>query len=110
MTIYNSQYQNCFPFSDKAPSVALAANTPLSYTVPGAATTKYRAEFHFNYTSNVYIALNSTAAVPTAGTISASSVSTYRPNVRYVKGGDVLSFVTSDTTAQFGFDLLVLPS
>lgn len=109
-TNYNSQYNDCMPFSDIAPSVALAANTPLSYTVPGNAQNRYRAEFHYNYTSNIYIANNSTAAVPGAGTISTSSVSTYRPDVRYVKGGDVLSFVTPDTTATFGFDLLLLPN
>lgn len=109
-TNYNMNYNDCMPFTDIAPSVALAANTPLSYTVPGPATTKYRVEFHYNYLSNIYIANNSTAAVPVAGTVSASSVSSYRPNVRYVKGGDVLSFITSDTSAQFGFDLLVVPN
>lgn len=110
VTPYNSQYQGCFPFSNTTPSVALAANTALSYTVPGDDTTRYRVEFHYNATENIYIANNSTAAVPSAGTVSANSVSSYRPAVRYVRGGDVLSFITSDTTAQFGFDLLQLPN
>ncbi len=110
MTIsYNNLYQDCMPFSDITPTVALAANTPLSYTVPGTSTDIYRVEFHYNYTANVYVANNSTAAVPSAGTISTSSVSSYRPKVRFVKGGDVLSFVTPDTTATFGFDLLAIP-
>lgn len=109
-TNYNESYSDTNPFSDIAPSVALAANTPLSYTVPGDNTKRYRADFNYNATANIYVANNSTAAVPGAGTISASSVSTYRPHRRYVIGGDVLSFVTPDTTATFGFDLLLLPN
>jgi hypothetical protein len=109
-TNFNSSYDDTNPFTDISPSVALAANTPLSYTVPGDNTQRYRADFRYNATSNVFVANNSTAASPGAGTVSASSRSSYKPARRYVQGGDVLSFVTPDTTAIFGFDLLLLPN
>lgn len=108
-TRYQSSYDDTLPFTDQAPSVALAASTPLSYTVPGENKDTYVCEFTYLETSIVFVANNSTAAIPSAGTVSTASRSAFKPKKRFVRGGDVLSFITPDTTAIFGFELRTIP-
>lgn len=56
------------------------------------------AVFSFESGANVWVANNATATYPT-GAAGASS-SQQNPSSRRVKAGDVLSFITSDTSAQ----------
>jgi hypothetical protein len=110
-TKYQSSYDNTLSFSDMAPSVNLAASTALSYTVPGDNRERYVIEFSYNDQSNIYITNFGTAAVPSAGTVSASSRSEYRPHKRFANAGDVLSFITPDASgAFFGFSLRQIPN
>lgn len=104
-TRYQSSYDYTTPFTELAPSVALAQDTELTYTVPGTSKEKYVVHFHYASSSNVFVANNSTASSPSAGTIDASSRSAYKPHKKFVHGGDVLSFITPDTDAIFGFEL-----
>lgn len=112
-TPYQNAYNNTMPFSDNAPTVALAANTELTYTVPGNSSLRYRVSFSWAYNSNVWVSVNSTASIPTPGTINSSSTQEYRPgadgSARYVRGGDVLHFI-SDAIITGGFRLYVLPA
>lgn len=110
MTYYNSGYEQCFPFSDEAPQYALAASTALTYTVPGTANERFRVSFSYPYNANVYVAINATATLPAIATMNSSSRSEFRPTVRYVKGGDTLSFISTSTVTDGGFSLLRLPS
>lgn len=99
-------YEGTTNFSDTGASMALAANAELTYTVPGVSTARYQALFGFNAAANVYIALNVSATVPSAGTINSSSrFQELRPCKRVVQGGDVLHFITADTTAQVSVSL-----
>ena len=102
---YSSNYDVTLGFCGTAPQMALAQNIPLSYTVPGAATQKYVVTFSYPDDVMVYVALNATATVPTAGTINPNSVSEAKPSQRFVKGGDVLSFITPNVTTQCGISL-----
>lgn len=102
---YTSNYDVTIGFTGIAPNMALAANTELTYTVPGASRQKYVATFEYKSNQMVYVALNATATVPSAGTIDTASVSEPKPHQRFVKGGDVLHFITPDTTADCGFSL-----
>jgi len=109
-TIWNSNFENkTTPFSDTSAQVALAANAAQTYTVPGAATQKYQAVFHYTSTSNIFIGYNFTPTVPAPGTSQTTHTQEYRPDCKFVKGGDVLSFLSPDTTAYVGLSLLAIP-
>lgn len=107
---YNSNYDGTVPFSDTCAQFALVAATELTYTVPGTETANYQASFGFNSTSNIYVRLNATAATPSGGTTTSLPFQELRPNKRYVKGGDVLHFITPDSTAQVSLALMSLRS
>lgn len=110
-TPYQNAYNNTVPFSDTSPTVALAANTEITYTVPGDSSQRYRVNFSWSYNANVWVAVNTTVTVPTPGTINSSSTQEYRPgadgSARYVKGGDVLHFI-SDAIITGGFSLFIV--
>jgi hypothetical protein len=109
-TGWNSNFQNkTIPFSDTSVQVALAANAVQTFTVPGAATQKYQALFSYTSTSNVFIGYNFTPTTPAPGTHSANGQQEFRPDCRYVHGGDVLSFLTPDTTGYVGVSLRAIP-
>ena len=108
-TKYNCSFSNCFPFSDTGFKLLLVASTALPFTIPGTAGQLYRAKFSCSSTADVFVKLNGTAAVPTSGVATA----TYNEEridldtVRYVKGGDVLSFISTGTP-QVGVSLLLV--
>ena len=106
MTIaYNANYIETMPFSDTAVQVACAANTEETFTVPGNPTQQYQAYFEYISTSNVFICLNAAPTIPASGTVGTQQYNEFRPKKRYVKGGDVLHFITPDATAYIGVSL-----
>lgn len=111
MTQYNSSFNGTYPFSDTAPQFSLAANVELTYTVPGTSVDLYRVEFSVPYNANIWIGYNATATSPTPATMSSSTrVELMRSGMaRYVKGGDVLHFVSNAIVTDAGFSLLKLP-
>lgn len=113
MVAYNSNYDLTIPFSDVVAQVALGAAVEQTYTVPGAATVNYSARFTYTENSNVFVRLNAIPTTPLPATVGTEQYSEFRPgsdgSQRYVKGGDVLHFLTSDTTAYVGLSLRQLP-
>lgn len=117
MTKYHSNFERTFPFSDLTVQVALAASTALTYTVPGANDIQYRCKFAFADSSNVWVGYNTTAVVPIAGSVTTATNTSielnpgkYDGDARYVRGGDVLSFISDSLVTNMGFALLQLPS
>lgn len=107
-TIYNSNYGGTSPFSDTCGQVGLNTNAEVTYTVPGASTVQYQINLSYNQSANVYVRLNATPTIPTLGTVGTQSYSLYKPEKCYVKGQDVVHFITPDTNAYFGFSLMQL--
>lgn len=106
MTItYNSNYNETMPFSDTAIQVSCETNVEETFTVPGNPTIQYQAYFEYISTSNVFICLNSTPTVPASGTVGTQAYNEFRPKKRYVRGGDVLHFITPDASAYIGVSL-----
>jgi hypothetical protein len=104
---YQVNFCETFPFSDSNVIMLLAASTALPYTVPGNSNQIYRAHFSVSTSADVWVRNNGTATLPTSNT--ATSVS-YQERIdvgfqRYVKGGDVLSFISTGTP-QVGVSLL----
>lgn len=106
MTIqYNANYIETMPFSDTAIQLNLGASVEQTYTVLGPVTAQYQAYFEYTQNSNVYVRLNGTPTAPSIGTVTSQPYSEFRPKKRYVKGGDVLHFITPDTNAYVGVSL-----
>jgi hypothetical protein len=100
-TIYQKNFTDTFPFSNTNVTILLAASTALPWTVPGTPDQIYRAHFSVSSTADVWVSNNGTATLPTAGTVTSEA---YQERIdqncnRYVKGGDVLSFIGIDTTS-----------
>jgi len=107
---WTSSFGNTLAFSDVTATMALAAATPLSFTVPGTGDQKFTVLFEYASNSNVFVGNNVTAAVPNTGTIGATRYIEFKPACRYAIGGDVLSFITPDTTAFVGISIRSIPN
>lgn len=107
MTKYEKNFHGTMPFSDTGIAILLAASTALPYTIPGTPHQIYRAVFRCSSTAEIWVSLNGTATLPSAGTAVATYNQEFIPLLepKYVKGGDVLSFI-SLTTSQVGVSLL----
>lgn len=106
MTIaYNSNYHETMPFSDTCAQVNCAANVERTFTVPGTSTQQFQALFEYISTSNVFIRLNATPAIPASSTVGTEQYNEFKPVKRYVRGGDVIHFITPDASAYIGVSL-----
>ena len=108
MTQYSSNYDGTTPFSDTNASINLAVATIATYTVPGTSQQKYRAKFTWGNGANVYVGLNATPVASTSGAVTNMANVEFNPSAKYVKGGDVLSFLSSAAVTDSGLSLLLL--
>ncbi len=83
------------PFAFDNYQTTLAANVAQTITVPSNFGT-WIAIFSFSPGTNVWVANNDTAEIP--GASFASSLSQLNPVAREVHAGDVLSFITAEST------------
>lgn len=86
-------------FSTTKYAVTLTGGAAQSITIPGD-NENYIISFSYQPGTNVWIAHNTTATLPTT-TITATN-SEQNPGQRIVQGGDTISFITNNTTADFG--------
>lgn len=107
VTSYQKNFSNVLPFSNSGVQMLLEASTALPWTVPGDQVQRYRAYFRASSTAEVWVGYNVTATVPTTNTATSVSNIEFIPlnECRYVKGGDVLSFI-SLSTPSVGVSLL----
>lgn len=110
MTRYTSSFDITRPFSDTCAQFSTAADTVLTYTVPGNGAQKFSILFEYASDSNIFVGYNVTPTVPTSGSASQQPNVEYKPEARYAIGGDVLSFITPDTTAWFGLSIRFIPN
>lgn len=110
MTMYGCNFDHTKPFSDTCAQFALAAGVAQTYTVPGNNSQKYRLKMTWTSTSNVFVGYNVSGAVPGANSNTTTDNIEFRPDEpKYVKGGDVLSLITPDSSAYVGLALLAIP-
>lgn len=111
---YSSNYEQTIPLSDVCAQIHLTANVGQQFVVPGVDTIKYSVLFSYISTSNVFVCNNAAPVIPAANTVGVQQYNEFRPGEdsvtkRYVKGGDVLHFITPDATAYVGIRLMQLP-
>jgi hypothetical protein len=112
--LYNSNYDITVPFSDVCVQFNLATNVEDTFTVPGSATNNYSVRFGYTNNSNVFVCLNATPTIPGSSVVGTQQYNEFRPgddgSQRFVKGGDVLHFITPDAAgAYMGISLRSLP-
>jgi hypothetical protein len=107
---YTSSFDVTIPFSDECRQFNLQQNNAQTYTIPGDGKNKYSALFAYTADSNVFVSLNGTATSPAINTNTDTRRLEFRPDKRYVSGGDVLSLVTPDANAYVGVSLRTIPS
>src|ERR1041385_845810 len=90
------------PFSVDNKSTTLLAGFEQNFTVPSNFE-NWILIFSFSPGSSVWVANNVTASTP--GVSFSDTLSELNPSARGVKGGDVISFVTSDTSVEIGVSL-----
>lgn len=110
MTRYNMSNGATTPFSDFTVQLGLTANVGLSYTVPNTNNHSYRAQFSWNEDDNVWVGYNVTATLPVLGAVSQNNGVERNPTIRFVRGGDVLNFISRANVTDIGLSLLQLPS
>jgi hypothetical protein len=106
MTIqYNANYIETMPFSDTCEQIACLVGVEQTFTVPGASTLQYQAYFEYASNSNVFVCKNATPVIPLGGTVESQPYNEFKPKKRYVRGGDVIHFITPDASAYIGVSL-----
>lgn len=93
------------PFSDLCKQLNLGSNVEQTFTVPGADTIQYQAYFEYPENSNVFVCKNATPVIPTSGSVGSQQNNEFKPKKRYVRGGDVIHFITPDATVYCGVSL-----
>lgn len=112
MTTYNMSFNQTEPFSDLTVQIALATSTVLSYTVPGTSANSYRADFSIPYDASVWIGYNIIPILPSAGVVTPLNRVERINNTkyaRYVRGGDILYFISELIVDDMGISFLSLP-
>jgi plastocyanin len=102
---WNANYIETMPFSDTCVQVGLSVSSEHTFTVPGMQTDQYQAYFEYASNSNVFICLNGTPVVPALGSVGTQPYNEFKPKKRYVRGGDVIHFITPDSSAYVGVSL-----
>lgn len=102
---WNANYIETMPFSDTCVQVGLSINSEHTFTVPGADTDKFQAYFEYASNSNIFVCLNATPVVPALGSVGTQPYNEFKPKKRYARGGDVLHFITPDTSAYVGVSI-----
>lgn len=105
---FQINYGFTVPFQDDGARMKLQATIELTYTVPGNKTNAYTALFSFEPGAKVWVDLNRTAVFPLAGVVNSNSTSALNPSQRYVRGGDVIHFITENATADVMVGLYVI--
>jgi len=106
VSIY-SNYNDTTNFSDTTTRIALTSGSTVTYTVPGLATDNLQVIFTLTDDSTLFVGYNKTATVPAANSVTSDQFIELMKNgfKRFVRGGDVLSFVTPDPIVYVGISL-----
>lgn len=107
---YQKNFLNTLPFSNYNFNGLLTASTPLAFTIPGAATQKFRIKFTRSSTAEIWVSYNGTATDPATNTAVTNAYQELMPleECRQVFGGETLSFLSVGTTPRFSVAITLM--
>lgn len=94
---FTSGSKMCHPFSNNIEWIALTANTPASFTVPGVSTDFIVLEFSYSAGANVLVQPSASPTLAVPGSTPAAVVFELNPAIRQVRGGTVMQFLTTQS-------------
>lgn len=108
---YHNNFVDTTNFSDTTTRIALTSGNTLTYTVPGSATDSIQVIFTLTNDATLFVGYNKTATVPVLNTVTSDQFIELMKDgfKRFVRGGDILSFVTPDPIVYVGLSLRALP-
>jgi hypothetical protein len=108
-TRYQENFTTTLPFSNYNFNMLLAADTVLSFTVPGVSTQKFRVKFERSSTAEIWVRYGANAVDPSSNTATTNDYQELVPlfESRYVKGGDTITFL-SHTVVRCSAQLLLV--
>ena len=106
---YYNNYEDTTNFSDSTARMTLTTGVAQTVTVPGTAKDSLQAIFGFADTVSFMVGYNEAPTLPDDNTVVTTGRVEVNPIKRFVKGGDVLHFMTPDTTALVGVSFRTLP-
>ena len=107
-TYYNN-FVDTTNFSDTSFRFTLTAGFEQSITVPGSSTDNLQALFGIAETDHIFVGYNFGASIPADNTHESVGQTEMNPEKRFVKGGDVLYFLSPDTKAWLTVSFRKLP-
>lgn len=106
---YNENYNGAMPFSDVCWQIMITG-AGATDTVPGLITDNYLVIFRYNCTSNVYVGYNVEPFLPIEDNVLEQPYVAFKPERKFVHGGDVLNFITDVEDSIFlGAEFYKLP-
>jgi hypothetical protein len=111
MTPFQTNFLGATPFSDYNIAMNLLSAQVYPVTIPGTAQTKYRAKFSWPYDANVWVCYNQTplGVPPGTSAITNGSICELNPDIKYIKGGDILYIISRAVVLDANIALLVIP-
>lgn len=106
---YHNNYIDTTNFSDTTSRMTLTTGVAQTVTVPGDSSNKLQAIFGYASDSEIMVGYNEAPTVPANDTVIDTGRVEVNPIKRFVKGGDVLHFMTPDATALVGVSFRALP-
>ena len=98
-TQYSSSFDQTLGFTETCAQINPAANVAVTYTLPGTNVNKYVLTFGCGSNVAIFVGYNQTPVLPVHATTTASQVEMVVPGMqRFAIGGDVLSFLTADSS------------
>lgn len=91
------------PVTENKYGVILTSNNEATLTVPSNHA-KWEVLFSIEPGASVWISINGTASIPALNAVAALD-SMLNPGIRSCSAGDVISLITSNTTAQVGIEI-----
>lgn len=88
-------------------SATLTTGSEQTFTVPTGNFNNYVLSFSYQPGTNVWVAVNTTAAVPAGGTFAATN-SELNPSARRVQAADIIHCITDNATAEVGVSIYAI--
>jgi|SRR5665213_3059697 len=107
---YSNNYVDTTNFSDTCYQLSLTVGSGVQTVTVPASPYNLQAVFEYASNSNVFVGCNATPTVPTSGSVNSQHYTEFKPHKRFVKAGDILSFITPDAAAFASVSFRALPS